>query len=181
MRVLSYQVKSRIRRAARVAALSVGLSWIASGCLVGPGGEFESLSGGTEGTTSGGTTGFPPDEEACEAKPCDGDGGASECCDLNQPPTSLVPYACPGNTYPNNWACLDETTCVQPGPTYPGCNPALSGQEECKVQGFTCKEINGVGHCVALCSTTAECLDEFNMTEATCEIVDGVRFCMQVT
>jgi len=77
----------------RVASTAMALLASAAACVVGPDGEFESLSGGTGGTGVG-TTGdpFAPDPVACDPAPdC---GGASDCCAANQPPVSLVPYAC---------------------------------------------------------------------------------------
>ncbi len=157
-------------------------------CVVGPHGEFESVSGGGTGGTGAGTTGttgdpFAPDPVACDAAPeC---GNASDCCSLNQPPVSLVPYACASDNFPNNWRCVasESGVCKQQWASDAnpiGCDPAITDQTECRVNGFTCHEINGIGHCVATCTTNADCTDTHGMPHATCETVDGVDFCMHV-
>lgn len=158
----------------RVASTAIALLAWAAACVVGPGGEFESLSSGTTGDP------FAPDPVACDPAPdC---GGASECCDANQPPVSLVPYACASDNFPNNWQCV-AGACKQqwasnsnPNPNPVGCDPSIDDQTECRVMGFTCHEINGVGHCVATCTTDEECAATYAMPHATCETVDGVQF-----
>ena len=165
----------RVKRALRRARLRAGVAIAALallGCYVGPDGEFESVSETTDG---GGDDGFEPEPVACSVS-CTND---SNCCDLNQPPVSLVSYACPGEVYPNNWKCVGGACRQQTdGEQGVGCDPTFTGQEQCRVPGYVCREINGVGHCVATCTVTPDC-DDYFLVDATCETVDGVSICMQ--
>lgn len=169
---------------ARLAIATALVAAATVACVVGPHGEFESVSGGTGGTggTGGGSTGdpFAPSPVACDPAPaCT---SASGCCTLNQPPVSLVPYACASDNFPNNWRCVSGD-CKQQWASNEnpiGCDPAITDQTECRVTGFTCQEINDVGHCVATCTTNADCAETYGMPHATCESVDGVDFCMHV-
>src|SRR5688572_7081753 len=111
------------------------------GCIVGPGGGFESLSGGT-GTTSAEETGFPPDEVECDYELGGNPLGQSECeededcCVL---PSPLLDFACPSDQFPNNWACEAGVCRQRSSPTaQEGCSPQ---SDDCIVPGFTCVEI----------------------------------------
>lgn len=110
-----------------IASLLAAISTVA--CVVGPDGEFESVSGATGGT-GGTTTGdpFAPDPVPCDPAPvCT---NASECCTLNQPPVSLVSYACASDNFPNNWRCVSGE-CKQQWASDAnpiGCDPAITDQ-----------------------------------------------------
>lgn len=168
---------------ALVAALVVLTS-----CSVGPGGGFESLSGGSGGEDGQGEegegqeaadeeSGFPPGV-MCEfelgANPI-GKGTCVnhvDCCPFPRVGDGLVGDAgCPSTKFPNNWECV-EGECVQWG---------CVGNEDCKQlmgNSWTCAQISGVGHCVVGCTDDSDCVTE-NLPLATCESVGSYDFCVQ--
>lgn len=164
--------------AARIALPALLLAQLTgAACVVGPGGGFESLSGGG---TGGDETGFPPEPAECNfdlgANPL-GESACTQDEDCCATPTAALDYACPSDVFPNNWRC-ESGVCRQR--TSPSADEGCSVNNDlCIFPGFTCVEIFGVGHCVAPCTATVECQTEHNMPDSTCQTVDGNSFCMQ--
>lgn len=153
------------------------------GCSIGPGGSFESLSGGSGGEDGQGEaaddeSGFPPGA-ACEfeyganpvGKTACNDAG--DCCASPLVATSLAGAAgCPSNTFPNDWSCV-EGECLNPG-----CTQDLDCRNLMANDAWICAEINDVGHCVVSCTDDPDCEAE-NLSHATCESIGGYSFCVQ--
>ena len=172
--------RPRIRNSISGPLLLFGLLASACGDSGGDGSGSADVTGGTTTSGDGGDTYVPP--LACDPIPCE---DPSDCCNSNHPGPGLIQYACsgPDAVFPNAWSCVEAVDggseiCVQQaGPTEPeGCDPAGSDDDQCRVPGFQCLEIYGVGHCVMPCAVHAVCL---SAGLGACRTVDGVQFCAQ--
>lgn len=150
-------------------AVAVVMLALAPACLVGPGGDFESLSG------TGDSTGFPPDAEACDFPTACAGGNAALCCESPQPPLSLVPYACPAGDFQNAATCVSNV-CVRSG---------CSGDTECSdlVPGYVCVDMGSEGRCAPSCfGDVAKCQDLHHLPASfDCETHFGRAICLQST
>lgn len=197
-------------RRLRAAALTLATFGLASpatlsslACQVDAGGHFESLSAGTYGPDSGGgdvpgtggdgadETGenpFPPDAKACvfETAACSDD---VDCCMSDEPPSALVPGACPAAGFPANWSCVSDECVHENGGGDNGCDT----HSDCSnlLEGYVCVIVGGSGRCAPECDQgngDADCLDAdghglppgFTCESATSTPLGNVDFCQHV-
>jgi hypothetical protein len=132
--------------------------------------SFESTSGGSSGSgpsSSETDDGGAQDEGNSSATAGDEVGqcfqgcvGPADCCPVGS-------LGCPGEGYPNNWACNDGIC------EFGGCTDDL----QCGLLGLTqeCHTIDGIGTCFDPCASDSDCA----LTGGTCSGVadDGTGFC----